>query len=332
MSLTRKVGNNDFQFEAQADWARRPDGVNWLDVVAVHFTSQNNVYVFNRGDRELIYFDADGNYAGDWGETNFLRPHGITISEDDSVFLTDDFGHTVTKYDLDGNVLLTLGTRGSHSVTGAENVDYRNIKYSAGPFNYPTNLVIAADKSFYVSDGYGNARIHHFNADGDHIRSWGDPGSKPGQFAVPHDLRISASGEIWVADRENDRLQIFSPAGDFIRQIDSLARPASLDFGPDGEVYVFELGYRAGMFPGNVPPGENAPGGRLTVMTQQGEVLCQIGGEDATAGAGDFYAPHNVRVDANGDLYLTEVVWAAGGSKGLAPEGCPALQKFTRIC
>ncbi|MBH56417.1 MAG: hypothetical protein CMJ82_04430 [Planctomycetaceae bacterium] len=331
MSTTETIGNDDFRFEADGQWAKRPEGVNWLDVVAVHFTSDNNVYVFNRGDRELIFFDSDGNYVGDWGETDFVRPHGITISADDELFLTDDFGHTVTKYDLQGNVSMTLGKRGQQSDTGTTNVDYRNIKYSAGPFNFPTNLAIAEDKSFYVSDGYGNARIHHFTSTGEHIQSWGDPGNKPGQFAVPHDLRIASTGEIWVADRENDRIQIFSPDGDFIRLIDGLARPASLDFGPDGEVYVFELGYRAGMFPGAEPPFAGAPGGRLSVLTQDGEVLCQIGGDDATSSPGDFYAPHNIRVDFAGNLYLTEVVWAAGGCKGLAPESSPALQKLTRI-
>lgn len=330
MTNSKTVGNSDFQFDANSDWAQRPDGVNWLDVVAVHFSAENNVYVYNRGDREMIYFDSQGAYLGDWGDTDFARPHGLTISGQDEVFCTDDYAHTVTKYDLDGNVLLELGSRGEKSDTGAIDVDYRNIKYSAGPFNYPTNLALTSHGDFYVSDGYGNARIHHFNALGEHLRSWGDPGVKPGQFAVPHDIRIHANGEIWVADRENDRLQIFSPEGDFIRLLDGFARPASLDFGPDGEVYVFELGYRAGMFPGNQPPYAEAPGGRLTIIDHRGKTLCQIAGGDATAEAGDFYAPHNVRVDANGDLYLTEVVWAAGGGRGLAPKGCPALQKLTR--
>ncbi|MBT4694913.1 MAG: hypothetical protein HOB73_16375 [Planctomycetaceae bacterium] len=331
MNTTLTVGNCDFQFEANSKWARRPNGVNWQDVVAVHFTTKNDVYVFNRGDREMIYFDSHGNCLGDWGETDFARPHGLTISSTNEIFCTDDFAHTVTKYDLHGNTLLALGTRGFKSDTGATDVDYRNIKYSAGPFNYPTNLAIAADDSFYVSDGYGNARIHHFSSHGEHIRSWGDPGKRPSQFAVPHDLRIHENGDIWVADRENDRIQIFSGEGQFIRLLDGFARPASLDFGPDGEIYVFELGYRAGMFPGNKPPDGRETGGRLTVINDLGDVLCQIGGNEATAAAGDFYAPHNVRIDAHGDLYLTEVVWAAGGVRGLAPEGCPALQKLIRL-
>ena len=331
MSTKIIVGNSDFQFEANSNWAQRPDGVSWLDVVAVHFTAENNVYVYNRGDREMIYFDSHGNYLGDWGKTDFARPHGLTISPTNEVFCVDDFAHTVTKYDLHGNILLALGVRGSKSDTGAINVDYRDIKYSAGPFNYPTNLALAGDGSFYVSDGYGNSRIHHFTPNGEHIRSWGDPGKLPSQFAVPHDIRIHQNGDIWVADRENDRIQIFTPDGEFIRLIDGLARPASIDFGPDGEIYVFELGYRAGMFPGNQPPFDGAPGGRLTVIDAQGNVLCQIGGADATTAAGDFYAPHNVRIDTNGDLYLTEVVWAAGGSRDLAPKLCPALQKLTRV-
>jgi sugar lactone lactonase YvrE len=325
------VGNNDFRFSASAQWAQLPAGVGWLDVVAVSFASNHNVYVNNRGDRELIYFDSDGNYLGDWGETDFVRPHGLTISKADEVYCTDDFAHTVTRYDLHGRVIQTLGTRGSSSQTGAVDVDYRKIKHSAGPFNFPTNLAIADNGDLYITDGYGNARVHQFSTSGELLNSWGNPGRGPGEFHVPHDIRICEQGMIWVADRENDRIQRFDPAGDYIDSITDLARPASLDFGSEGEIYIFELGYQAGMFPGEVPPSDSATGGRLTILDHQLNTVCRIGGGEKSGCAGDFYAPHNVRVDHQGNLYLAEVVWAAGGHEGRAPDGCSALQKLTRI-
>ena len=325
------VGTDDFRFIANAAWAQLPAGLNWLDVVAVSFSVNHDVYVNNRGDREMIYFDPQGHYLGDWGPTDFIRPHGLTISAADEVYCTDDFGHTVTRYDLQGRIELQMGQLGVPSQTGAMDVDYRNIRQSAGPFNFPTNLAIAPNGDLFITDGYGNARVHQFSATGDLLTSWGNPGTGPGEFQVPHDIRICPQEMIWVADRENDRIQRFDLDGVYIDSIHDLARPASVDFGKEGEIYIFELGYQAGMFPGAVAPSGDAPGGRLTILDTGLNVVCRIGGGVNSGTAGDFYAPHNVRVDHLGNLYLSEVVWAAGGRDGKAPAGCSALQKFERL-
>ena len=248
------VGTDDFRFIANAAWAQLPAGLNWLDVVAVSFSVNHDVYVNNRGDREMIYFDPQGHYLGDWGPTDFIRPHGLTISAADEVYCTDDFGHTVTRYDLQGRIELQMGQLGVPSQTGAMDVDYRNIRQSAGPFNFPTNLAIAPNGDLFITDGYGNARVHQFSATGDLLNSWGNPGTGPGEFQVPHDIRICPQEMIWVADRENDRIQRFDLDGVYIDSINDLARPASVDFGKEGEIYIFELGYQAGMFPGAVAP------------------------------------------------------------------------------
>ncbi|MFN9970544.1 MAG: SMP-30/gluconolactonase/LRE family protein, partial [Phycisphaerae bacterium] len=117
-----------------------------------------------------------------------------------------------------------------------------------------------------MSDGYGNARVHRFSADGKLKNSWGTPGTGPGQFHIPHGIAIDQEGLVWVADRENSRLQIFSPTGEFLREWTEIARPCQVCFDSSGRVYVAELGYRAGMWPGTQAPSPDSTGGRVSIF------------------------------------------------------------------
>jgi len=105
-----RVGQSPFLFEPQAGWLQRPAGLTWLEVAAVATDSRDRVFVFNRGEHPVAVFNRDGTFLYSWGEGLFGRPHGITIGPDDSVYCTDDFGHTVRKFNPDGRMLLTLGT------------------------------------------------------------------------------------------------------------------------------------------------------------------------------------------------------------------------------
>src|SRR6185369_3048668 len=116
----------------------------------------------------------------------------------------------------EGKLLLTLGTSGKPSDTGIDGIDYRTIKRVGAPFHRPTNIALAADGSIYASDGYGNARVHKFAADGKLLFSWGEPGSGPGQFHVPHGIAVDPNGTVFVADRENSRIQLFTSEGKFL--------------------------------------------------------------------------------------------------------------------
>ena len=122
------------------------------------------------------------------------------------------------------------------------------------PFHYPTNVALAADGSLYISDGYGNARVHKFSSDGRLLLSWGEPGTGPGQFHLPHGIAVGPDGTVAVADRENSRLQFFSPDGAFLREWTQIARPCQVAIDAEGVVYVAELGYKAGMWPGTSAP------------------------------------------------------------------------------
>ena len=325
------VGQGAFRYRAVSNWQRLPAGWSFVEVAGVAIDSADNVFVFNRGEHPVIVFDRSGNFLRSWGEGLFARPHGITIGPDDAVYCVDDCDHTVRKYTPDGRLLNSLGTSGRPSETGARTVDYRTIERSAGPFNFPTNLALAAAGDLYITDGYGNARVHHFSADGRLLSSWGEPGSRPGEFHLPHGIAVDRGGTVYVADRENSRVQLFSPTGQVIAEWIDVARPCQVAIDRHDNVFVAELGYRAGMFPGNVALPDQTTGGRVSVFNPRGELLARWGGGDNPCSAGDFFAPHDVAVDSRGDLYVGEVVMSAGGNQGLVSPDCHALQKFVRL-
>jgi DNA-binding beta-propeller fold protein YncE len=325
-----QVGQGDFQFDARADWAQMPAGISWQEATSVAVDSQDRVYVFNRGEHPVIVFDRSGRFLQSWGEGVFARPHGITIGPDDSLYLTDDLDHTVRKFNTHGKLLLTLGTSGQASNTGATSVDYRTITHAGPPFHFPTNVALSPTGEIYVTDGYGNARVHKFSPTGELLLSWGAPGSGPGEFHVPHGIAVDGDGNVVVADRENDRLQIFSPQGEFLSAWIELARPSQIAFDAAGNLIVAELGYRAGMWPGTESPTPDATGGRISIFDPARKLLSRWGGGEQPTKPGDFFAPHHIAIDSRGDIYVAEVTWSAGGKRGLIPADCHSLQKFIK--
>ncbi len=320
-----------FKYRTDDTWAKFPANGPDGEAVAVACDLRDHVYVFLRGPRPVQVFMPDGTPVGTWGDDRFHRPHGITLDRHDNVYCTDDIGHAVYLFDTEGRLLRTLGTPGSPSDTGATSIDYRTIRHSGPPFHYPTNLAIADSGDIFVADGYGNARVHRFAADGTLLNSWGEPGDGPGQFHVPHGIAIDSSGVIHVCDRENSRIQRFTQDGQYIGSWTDLARPSQLFFDRSGRAFIAELGYRAGRWPGtgDAQPGET--GGRVSVLDSQGALLARWGGGANPCDAGDFFAPHGICVDSHGAVYVTEVAWTAGGATGRVPGHCHTLQKFVPV-
>jgi hypothetical protein len=179
----------------------------------------------------------------------------------------------------------------------------------------------------YVTDGYGNCKVHHFAPSGELIESWGEPGTGPGQFHLPHGLCVATDGRVFVADRENDRLQVFTPAGRFLEQWTDVQRPTNLTMDGEGNLYVAELWWRVG--DRSLVHGETVADrpGRVSVFDATGRLVARWGGADRCA-PGNFVAPHDLCVDSLGDLYVAEVTHSHGGPTGLVTSECHTLQKF----
>ena len=190
------VGSGDYVYEPVVDWAKLSAGWSFKEIGSVGVDKNDNVYVFNRGEHPMIVFDRDGNFLRSWGEGVFPRAHGVFMAPDDTIWLTDDGDHTVRQCTLEGKVLLTLGIPGKPA------------PYMSGePFHRCTHTAMSPQGDMYVSDGYGNSRVHKFSPDGRLLLSWGAPGTDPGEFNIAHNITCDADGWVYVADRENHRVQ-----------------------------------------------------------------------------------------------------------------------------
>jgi len=327
------VGDGKYHYEFVDGWEQLPSGWSHGDVAGVATDSKDNVYVFNRGDHPVIIYDSEGKFLDAWGDkTIYPRAHGITIV-DDVVYLADDTDHTVRKCTLDGKILMTLGTSGKPSDTGyRSNVpgNLTTIERGAGPFNRPTRLSIAPDGDLYIADGYGNARIHRFKPDGTLVQSWGGPGAEPGQFNLPHSVWAHADGRIWVCDRENDRIQIFSPTGELLKIWTNVTRPGDLFVDNDGVVYVGEMSWEKGQMnlAGRIWSEDRLA--QMSVRDADGNVMAAWGEADP-CGPGGFSSPHGIWVDAKGNIYVGEVTHTALSRYDRWHEDCHSIVKYARI-
>jgi len=328
--------SSKLRYEVIPDWEQLPEGYIHRDAVGVAVDPSDRVYLITRSDARVIVYERNGTFVTSWGEGVFTpRTHCIRFGSDGLVYTVDDGDHTVRKFTPDGKPLMALGTPGVASNTGYNPglsdtySQVASITNGGPPFNRPTGVTIAPDGELYVSDGYGNARVHRFSADGHLIQSWGEPGTGPGQFHLPHDIWMAPDSRVFVADRENDRIQIFSPDGEFLDQWTHLQRPTGLFIDREGLVYVSELWRRVGQ-PSFVhgDPQEDKPG-RVSVLDLSGKVLARWGDSDRCA-PGSFCAPHGICVDSCGDVYVAEVTYTFAGKAGLVPPDCHTFQKFAR--
>jgi DNA-binding beta-propeller fold protein YncE len=316
------------QYEVVEGWEQLPAGFEHRDVAGVAVDQEDRVFLICRGDHPIIIYDRKGNYLGTWGQGLFTyRTHGITVDPDGMLYCTDDGNHTIRKFTPEGKLLMTMGIMNTPSDTGYDGKNTLTVSRPAGPFNRPTNLAMGPQGDLFVSDGYGNCRVHRFSPSGELKRSWGTPGGRPGEFYLPHGIAVAADGRVFVCDRENDRIQIFSPDGEYLSEWTDTQRPTHIVFDGQGRAHVSELWWHTGQVSGRHGPIREARHGRVSVYDGDGTVLARWGGPEATA-PGNFAAPHGLAVDSRGDVYVSEVTWTFAVSRGHAPANCHTFQKF----
>jgi DNA-binding beta-propeller fold protein YncE len=302
-------------FRAVEGWGRLPEGWSFVEATSVGVGPRDEVYVFNRGEHPVIVFDRDGKFLRSWGEGVFRRAHGITVGPDETLWLTDDLHHTIRQFTLDGKLLLTIG-----------DPDQASTLHGGKPFNRPTHVALCPRTgNVYVSDGYGNSNVHKFDPKGRHLKSWGEPGTDPGCFNIPHNIATDAEGLVYVADRENHRVQVFDEKGHYQYQINNLHRACAIyvDRANGGRIFVGEL-------PSHLPVNAAVPniGARVSVLTLKGDLLARVGGKFMGEGPGEFIAPHGIVMDSHGAFYVAEVAFTAKGRHENPPREIRSLQKF----
>ncbi|MYD91502.1 MAG: hypothetical protein F4Y08_14415 [Caldilineaceae bacterium SB0662_bin_9] len=272
-------GFGQYTYEVAEGWFKPPNGWTFGWIAAVACDSQDRVHVYSRSEHPMVVFDREGNFLASWGEDVLQDAHGIWIDGEDQVWCTERNTHCVRKFSPAGELLMTIGTPGR---AGAED---------GAPFNLPTDLDLAPNGDIYISDGYGNARVHHYSPAGELLNSWGDWGKGPGQFALSHCVRIDRYSRVWICDRENSRIQIFDLQGKFLTEWTDLAKPDTIFFHPEEDVvYIAELDQQ------------------ISIYNFDKELLSQWGGRQRSDRPGEFVAcPHGIWVDSHGDMYVGEV-------------------------
>jgi len=308
-------GSGDFRYEYVDGWGVPPEGVTFHECPGVAVDARDNVYVLTRGQHPIMVFDREGNYLRSFGEGYFSdRTHGLYIAHDNSLLVADDGIHTVQRFTTDGDQLLEIGKRNAPAK-----------KWSGEPFNRPTSAAIMPrNGDVYVSDGYGNSRIHVYTGAGEYKFSWGRPGIDAGQFIRPHNIAIDDNDQVYVVDREAHRIQIFDPQGAFITMWNNIHRPDAMVLWGE-HIYVGELNGMEGV--------DDAPGlgHRVSIYDLKGNLVCRFGAEEEGEGPGQFIAPHGIAVDSHGDIYVAEVSYSIRGRRLQPPRELRSISKYRRV-
>ena len=311
-----KAATPKTKYEPVFGWPELPHPMAFKEATSVGVDSEDRVYVFNRGRWPMMVFGRDGNFLATWGAGDFDRPHGIHVDREDNLWLIDDMGHFVQKRTPKGKVLLTIGQRGKPAPW-----------QGGGVFNRPTHVAVHPKTGdVFVSDGYGNSRVHRFDRKGKHLLSWGKPGSLPGEFSLPHNLCLLGDDRIVVCDRENFRLQIFTLDGQSVAQWHA-HRPIAIfaGSGADTNLYLGEAG---------APPvqaGVPGLGLRVIVLDRNGREVTRFGAAKGGEGPDQFLAPHGIAVDSEGSVYIAEVSYTAFGSLQVPPREVVSMRKWRRV-
>jgi DNA-binding beta-propeller fold protein YncE len=278
----------ELEYVAVPDPVTLPAGMTMGASAAVAFGPSGHLFVFTRGQQAIFEFDDKGKFIRTVGDGLFTRAHGLRIDRGGNFWTTDVGAHVVMKLSPQGQVLLTLGTKGEAGAWNEAAASHR--------LNQPTDVILAPNGDIFVAQGHtpgpeGDPRVLKFDKTGKFITSWGGKGKAPGQFEVAHGLAFDAKGSLWVTDRENQRIQIFETSGTFVRELKYAGLPCSLDI---GRQFIYMV---------------NGYAGQILQLDLNGKVLAATG--KPGKGLGEFGEAHNIAVSPNGEIFVADTVNSA---------------------
>jgi len=299
-----KAFNNGTHYKLVENWPQLPKGFVLGNPTGIGIDSHQNIVVFHRASREwpyimpmprsriaentvLILDRNSGKIIHSWGSNLFVIPHGLTVDRFNNIWVTDVGLHQVFKFSYDGKLLLKLGEA---FIPGDDETH----------FNKPTDIAVARDGAFYVSDGYGNSRIIKFSASGKYTLAWGKPGRNSGEFDIPHAVDLDDRGNVYVADRENQRIQIFDRDGAFIKTIHGN------DWGDMCSVVNDSAHSRLIAVDDDNTFKLKHNGSDILILDTVGTPTGRFGKSGLYKGAVSWY--HDVTVDRDGNIYVADIL------------------------
>ncbi len=274
----------DLGYRPVPDVFKLPPGVNFGPCSGVAVNSKGSILVFNRSARALMEFNGRGKYLRDLAQGVFTLPHGLRVDAEDNIWATDTGSHIVVKMDPKGRILMVLGIKGN-----------TNEWHPAGHlrcFNEPNDVAFGPDGAIYVSQGHGKgeSRVLKFDAAGNFLKTWGGEGANPGQFKQPHAIVADAKGQLYVADRSNQRIQVFDADGNFVRETKHPGTPCGLCLTRDGRHLMLAHGHA----------------GKIIKLDLHGNVLGATGGQGK--GPNRYGEAHFLALDRKEDIYVADTL------------------------
>ncbi len=265
----------DLGYKAVPDWPQLPAGWNFGEVAGVETDSRGRVLVFHRGPHPIVEFEGSGEFARSWGDDMITRAHAVRVDHEKNIWIIDVGAHVVLKANPQARVTMVLGRKGI-SGTGPNS------------FNQPTDIAVAPNGDFYVSDGYGNSRVVKFSREGNFLLEWGKKGSGPGEFDLPHAIVLDARGRVYVADRSNHRIQIFDSNGKYLSEWKHVGSISGLDITPDQQIWA-------------------AGGAQVILLNLEGQILGRLAPPGKLPG--QVAAAHAIAAGPAGEIYVGELNW-----------------------